>query len=159
RGWPVQLLLYLWMREHGHGFLYLVNKLTFEPKAVWFSLEDPRALELVEEALQKLERVNRHVAEGTVPEPIDEPDTCSRCAFYHICLPDLTREVIRIEDDPEIEEMLARRAELEPAYREYQQVDKAVKARLEGTERAIIGPWLVRGRLVQRKGYVVEAGT
>src|SRR5690606_30256677 len=92
RGWPAQLLLYLLMREMERGFLYLVNKMTFEPKVVWFDLNESRALDLAEQTLQKLERVNRHVAEGTVPEPIDEPDTCSRCPFYHICLPDLTRD-------------------------------------------------------------------
>lgn len=159
RGWPAQLLLYLLMREMERGFLYLVNKMTFEPKVVWFDLNEPRALDLAEQTLQKLERVNRHVAEGTVPEPIDEPDTCSRCPLYHICLPDLTRDAIRIEDDPEIEALLARRAELEAAHQEFRRIDKAVKERLQGTERAIIGSWLIRGRQVERKGYAVEPGT
>lgn len=152
--YPAQLMMYLLNTGHELGAFYLKDKLTFRPKVVWVELD----YDYTEQIVQKLERVNQHIKDGTRPDPIDDPELCQDCSFQHICLPDIKQQAIEIQgDDSELVPKLNRRAELEAAYREYQALDKEIKKAIEGKEKAIIGDYLITGKWVNRAGYTVEA--
>jgi len=64
-------------------------------------------LELAEACLRTCEEINKHVANKTIPDRVDDRDTCKNCAFNHICLPDQDFGVeIEIGDDPSFEAKL-----------------------------------------------------
>jgi hypothetical protein len=157
--WPAQVLLYCLMSNHERGFLYLKNKITFEPKVIWFDLNDAATLDYAEGILRRLETINRHVREGTLPPVHDDPDTCRGCPFFHVCLPEIKREALELLESTELEAKLRRRAELEAAAREYEALDREVRQALQGRERAIVGDWLIVGRPVTRKSYTVPETT
>ncbi len=143
RTYPAQLNLYMYLSEKPYGVFYLKNKGTGEGKSIWMELD----YELAEDCLQKAETVNNHLELSTPPVRIPyDPNTCLNCDFEHICLPQGEGRGILFEEyEPEIEKLLARRAELEPTAKEYQDIDKQVKAYAKdrGAELLNIGDWLV----------------
>lgn len=161
---PSQITLYLLMNNSELGALILRNALDGRMKVLPIMLD----LDLGEQVLRKAEAVNMHAAEGTLPGRIPyEEDTCGRCAFHHICLPDqAAREGAQMLDQPELEEALERRAELEPTRKEYESLDKRIKdiakAALGKPEPREVGEgivgtsWLLRVKTLERTGYVVE---
>lgn len=155
--YPAQIQLYLLLANAERGFLILKNKSTGELKEIEVRLD----LEYAEGILKKLERVNAHVAAGTVPEaiPYDE-DICERCPFFQTtCLVEVKRTALQISDDPELASDLTRRAELEPLAKEFDKLDKAVKAKVKGQERAMCGNFLILGKECSRNGYEVKPTT
>lgn len=155
RKYPAQLNLYLLNTGHEKGFFYIKNKLTYRPKVVWVDLD----YEYTETIIKRLESVNAHIKEGTRPDTCNEPDLCQRCAFLHVCLPEIKQVELEVLDDTELEEMLLQREELAEAYREYGDLDKAVKKRLAGREKVMVGEFLITAQNIERKGYTVEAGS
>jgi CRISPR/Cas system-associated exonuclease Cas4 (RecB family) len=154
RKYPAQLTLYMLLSEEETALLYLKNALTWEPKSIWITLDYDFADELV----RKLEDVNKHVRDNTVPEGINDADICPDCPFFHICLPEIKGEGLPIQDDQDLIAILEEWESLRPAYTRYQQLDAILKQRLEGVERLMVGNWLITGRWLERKGYVVEPG-
>lgn len=161
---PSQITLYLLMNNAELGALILRNASDGQMKVLPILLD----LDLGEQVLRKAETVNAHVATETLPDraPYDE-DMCGRCPFHHICLPDqAAREGAQMLDQPELEEALERRAELEPIRKEYESLDKRIKdiAKVAlGKEQprevgeGIVGTnWLLRVKTLERAGYVVE---
>lgn len=161
---PSQITLYLLMNNTELGALVMRNASDGRMKVLPIVLD----MDLGEQVLRKAEAVNMHVAEETLPDraPYEE-DLCGRCAFHHVCLPDqAAREGAQMLDQPELEEALDRRAELEPAHKEYESLDKRVK----GIAKAALGKpdpgqagegivgttWLLRVKTLPRAGYVVE---
>jgi CRISPR/Cas system-associated exonuclease Cas4 (RecB family) len=162
RGYYDQMVLYEIMGNKEQGILIFKNKVTGLLKQVEIALDYARAEELV----QKADRVNAHVAAGTLPDRIPyEQDICGRCSFFHICLPDEALSAgLSLVDDPELEGKIRRRAELEDAHKEYERIDKDVKkqveaAMLEDGEGVVGNDWLVRVTTRNRKGYTVDASS
>lgn len=155
RKYPAQLNLYLLNTGHDKGFFYIKNKMTYRPKVVWVDLD----YEYTETIIKRLESVNEHIKNSTRPEPCNEPDLCQKCAYFHICLPDIKQVELEIINDDELEEMLLQREELAEAYKEYGELDKAVKRRLVGREKVMIGDFLITAQEIERKGYTVETMT
>lgn len=153
RKYPGQLMTYLFIKGEERGFFMLIDKLTFMPKIIWVELD----LGYMEEILQKTERVENHVKNKTLPEQIDDADTCERCTFAHICLPEINRNELEIIIDTELEEMLARREELKEAASEYTEVDTFVKAKFASREKLCIGDYIVTGKWIEKKEYTVKA--
>jgi len=132
RRYPFQILAYMWMMNSPVGLFYYVNKTTYRPKAIWLHLDD--WLEPMEACLQKLERVNAAVAAGVDPEPMDYDDkTCKRCDFAHVCLPDRDwgPGVEFLENDAKFVGSLSRWSELREGAKEWQRLDKSIKARMK----------------------------
>jgi hypothetical protein len=155
--YPAQIQLYLLLSNSERGFLILKNKSTGELKEIEVRLD----LEYAEGILKKLERVNRHVAAGTVPPaiPYDE-DICERCPFFQTtCLVEVKRTALELSDDAELAEDLARREVLKPMAAEYDKLDKAVKTKVKGQEKVACGNFLILGKEVSRKGYQVKDTT
>ena len=155
RKYPAQLMIYLLMAEEERGIFYIVNGMNWEPKCVWVELD----YEYADKILNKIKAVNQHIKDGTFPEGIADPDICPDCPFISTCLPEIIRDPISIDDDPELEEELERWEELKPYNKEYEKLDKALKVKLEGIEQALVGNFLIMGKYQERKGYTVEDTT
>lgn len=151
RQYPPQLQMYMLMSGKEHGIFILVNALTWIPKQITVDLDYDYADQIV----KRLESVNQHVKDGTLPPGVDDMEICPDCAFFHICLPAIIQDSLTIEDDPQLAQDLARREELKEAHKEYEAIDKRIRPRLEGVERAIIGDYLVTGKWISRKAHQV----
>lgn len=152
RKYPAQLMTYLYIKAEERGFFYLKSIPGFQPKLIWIDLD----LDYMDKILKKTERIEKHVAEGTVPECITDYDTCQYCSFLHICTPELKAEAIEITDDPDFEDKLNRWEELKPDAKEYSQIDRYIKEKIKGKEKLIIGDFLITGKEIERKGYEVK---
>lgn len=151
RKYPAQLTLYNLLANAHRGFLILKNKSTGQLKEIEIGLD----YEYAESLLQKAKRINAHVADKTVPDPISYDESiCGRCPFLHICLPDVKREALVLADDPELEAQLIRRAELDPMRRAYGELDEAVKEKFlrANCEKALVGNFLLVKKDGQRNG-------
>ena len=153
RGYVYQMQSYLFLHEEETGLLFLINKVSGEIKQLEISLD----YALCEAILQKCETINNHVEGSSIPDPIPwDEGICGRCGYLNICQPDRDYgEGLEIIDDAELEAMLDRRETLAPSAREYQEVDKAIKAKAKGHQHLVVGAWEVIGKNVARKGYTV----
>lgn len=149
--YPTQLVLYMLMDNVEFGAFYLKRIPRFTPKQIWIALD----FTFAEEILKKLERINKHIKEGTEPAGINQPDICQYCGFLHICLPDMIGKEIEVIDEIEIEEAIKRCEELKPAIVEHDKLEKKWKDALKGKEKVMIGDHIIIGRWVERKGFVV----
>lgn len=153
RAYPGQLVLYLLLDEKEQGFFLLKNKVTGAMKEIPVDLD----YELAESLLKKAEQINRHVAEGSVPDPIEwDDDCCSECGYIHICLPDRSGKEIQVLDRPELEIMLARLEEIKPLVDEYNELDRDVKEAIKGQDNLLLGNWLVKGKWIEKKEFTVK---
>lgn len=156
RKYPAQLSLYLLMDNQESGLFIFKNKSDGDLKPIPLHLD----YALGETLIQRAEKVNLHIAQDTPTSEIEMIDyedmICGECDFVHLCLPDVKREAIKIEDDPELIEKLVRWDELKASYAEYQALDKEVKAKVKSVERAVCGDFLITGQMVQKKGFTVE---
>lgn len=150
--YPAQLMTYLYIKGEERGFFYLKSIPRFQPKLIWVDLD----VDYMDAIIKKTERVENHVANGTLPEPINDMTYCETCAFRHICLPAIERNAIEFIDDNELLELLERRDSLYPSSKEYDDVDKLIKFKVRGKERICVGDYIIIGKTVQRKGYVVN---
>lgn len=150
--YPAQLMTYLYIKGEERGFFYLKSIPRFQPKLIWVDLD----LSYMESILQKTERIERHVTEGTLPSCCDDAELCQKCAFLHVCLPEIRGQELVFLDDEDLLEKLERREELAEARAEYEALDREIKKALEGKEKLSIGDFLITGKWIERKGYVVQ---
>ena len=146
--YPAQMQMYLLLANAEKGYLIFKNKVTGALKELEVTLD----LEYAEGLLKKAERINAHVAAGTLPERIPYDDRiCGQCPYLAICLPDVKRDALEITTDPELEAKLTRRQELTAARTEYESLDAEVKAVLKEHDKIMVGDFLVTGRYQDRK--------
>lgn len=150
--YPTQLVLYMLMDNIEYGAFYIKRIPKFTPKQIWVQLDYTFA----EDILKKIERVNKHVKEETLPDGINNPDICKYCGFLHICLPDMVGKEVEVLDEISIEEAIKRCEELKPLVSEYNELEKYWKKAVEGKENVIVGDYVVIGKWVKRKGFTVE---
>jgi hypothetical protein len=157
--YPAQLLLYQMMSEEEWGLFYIKSKSTYVPKCIWVHLYD--WLGYLDTVVDKIERVNKAVETGEVPDRMEFDEKISPdCPYFTLCQPDLhLGEGAELLVDSELEEALERREELKEGHKEYEEVDKYVKAKVKGLTKGIIGNFLITGREVERKGYTVGPGS
>ncbi len=150
--YPAQLMTYLYIKAEEFGYFYLKSIPRFKPKFIKVNLD----FEYMESLLQKTERIEKHIATGTLPEQIGDPEICESCAFCHICLPAILREGLEFVDDNELLEMIERREQLDEAASEWEKLDKQIKEKLNKREKVCIGNYLIQGKWVERKGFTVK---
>lgn len=153
RKYPTQLNLYLLMSNCERGLLLFKNKVNGQYKEVWMQLD----YGLGEETLQRAEAINKHLTEGTMPEPISDPFWCNDCPYVHICRPPIHGTEVEIMDDQQLAAMLDRLDELKPYVDEYKQIDDQLKKILEGKEKLFVGNWMITGKWIEKKSYDVPA--
>ena len=152
RKYPAQMMIYLLLDNSERGVMLLKNKSSGQLKEIWVDLD----YDLAEEMVQKAEAVNRHIEEGTVPNPIEyDEEICGQCPFVHICMPDVFRHPIGISEDLELIEKLERWWELKPLAEEFRNLDADLSKAFEGVDRMLIGDFLITGKWVERKAYTV----
>jgi hypothetical protein len=114
-----------------------------------------------EQILQRVERLHPMVERGLDPDPIPfDLGICGDCGWKGQCYPARSfGDGATVLDDAELIALLERRETLKPSNREYERIDEAVKARLkrEGVKFALVGPFIVDGKIVAKKEYTVPA--
>lgn len=152
RKYPAQILLYMLMEGVELGIMLFKNKATGEVLQKIFRLDGP-ALEYSESVLKKLEAVNAHVKEGTEPPPVFISD-CKGCPFAKTaCYPDQDYGPgIDLLKDPELESKLSRRAELEPAVKEFDTLDREIKEGFRGRS-VVVGDWMIESKPYETTSY------
>jgi hypothetical protein len=155
RKYPAQILLYMLMEGSEYGVMIFKNKTTGEKLQKVFRLEGAM-LEYAESILQKLEAVNAHVAADTCPDAA-LIDDCKGCAFCKTaCFPGADYGPgIDILQDPELETKLNRRAELEPASREFDALDKEIKDGFKGKPGSVVGDWIIESNPYETTTYEI----
>ena len=151
-----QILIYLLLGNSEEGLLILKNKTSGRLKQMEIRLAD--YLDLAEELIQKADRINQHIKNGTLPPKINVFKVCSDCPFQAICLPEvLSKGGIEFIDNEALEKSLNRRLELAPLTKEYATIDKQVKEELKRymQDKTIIncGKWVIEKK-VNKNGAV-----
>ena len=125
RKYFAQMCIYMLGKNTERGVLLLKNKSTGALAQVNMVLDFAYA----ESLLQRAERINAHIAAGTLPERMAFDDlVCGRCDWRHLCLPDMPAVAIAWLPDDAVAYMCCRREELDPARKEFADVDARVKA-------------------------------
>lgn len=151
QGYPAQLFVYMLHFGKETGFFALTNKLTGQTKFI----EVPFDYDLGEKYLSKAERIYVALASNTPPEACDDISLCENCPLAHIC-GDCRRVPTDIDLDEELDELINRKQELAAAKKEYEQVDKEIKAKVGEREKIITGQYLIERKASIRKAYVKE---
>jgi len=149
-----QLLAYLLGSNEPVGFLLLDRSglPTLIPVELYPNLER------IEKFLTKAELALDHKDTRTLPDFINDPAECKRCPFYgSVCNPPLYHAGAQLVIDPDLEAALERREELKAAADEFDGLDKQVKEKLRGTETAVAGNFLIKGKWGRSTTYDIPA--
>jgi hypothetical protein len=156
--WRVQALCYPWLADEPEGLLIHKNRTTGAIKCLPFEVQDPENVELMEAALNRCEIVLAHLKTGKPPERMPfNCSICPECDFKVICDPVSGMIEAGAHIDPDLPAEVARWMELKPAAKEYEELDRAVKAKLKGVSACIVGGhWAVSGKEISVKGRTQE---
>jgi len=150
RKYLAQLTLYLLMDGNDRGLFLFKNKSTGQLKEIWMDLD----YEFAESLVQKAEAINKYVAEGTLPEPMEyKEDICGDCPFAHICLPNRIGKEVEVSDDTELLELVSRYEKLKPGAKEFDEVDKRITELAKGREKILVGDYFIEGKWQDRTSY------
>ena len=149
RGYPAQLFIYMLRFGKEKGYFALTNKLTGETKFI----EVPFDYEFGEQMLSKAERIYAALEAETPPGACDDISICENCSLAHIC-GQCRRVPADVDLDEELDELINKKQALSEAKKEYEQVDKEIKARIGEREKVITGQYLI-----ERKSFVKKAFT
>ena len=150
RGYPAQLQTYMYYFAKEKGFFALTNKLTGETKFI----EMPFDYEYAESLLQKAERIYAALDSDTPPEACEDISVCEGCSLAHIC-GECRRVPADIDLDEELDALIDRKNELAAAKKEYEQIDKEIKARVGDRDKVITGQYLITRSSFVKKAFTV----
>lgn len=158
--YPRQLQAYLYANNLEEGF-FLLDDCMGHWKLIPVKLDFAEMEQILQRCEQAVECVE---AIRAVPDEIlllpgyhKDPAVCRRCwAFGRVCTPPAEYHGLVMADDPEFEQALDRRGELQTAHKEYESLDKAIKERVKGQDGVVVGAWLIQGKEIPRKGYTVQ---
>ena len=157
RAYPSQLLVYCWKFEKEKGFFVLTNKLTGRIKTIEVPFDWDRADAL----LKKGERIYAALSDTsgkTVPEACGDISVCESCAMAHLCTASVERPAMEI-DDGELESLIDRKNELAEGKREYEEVDRQIKAAMAGKDKVLAGKYIVTVKELHKAAYTVQERT
>ena len=158
--YPRQLQAYLYANNLEEGFFLLddcMGHWKLLPVQLDFA-EMEKILQRCERAVESVESIRAGTGEeSALPEYHKAPAVCRRCwAFGRVCAPPADYHGLVMADDPEFEQALDRRGELQTAHKEYESLDKTIKERVKGKDGIVVGAWLIQGKEIPRKGYIVQ---
>jgi hypothetical protein len=156
RGYVVQGALYALLLGLKRTWLLFFDKDSGGSHTIEVSLDDPAVLGVAEQALQRFERVNAAIAAG-VDLPAEPAAYCKDCPFLTACLPDQSFGSLRLLDDDDLEEMVAKHEALKPIAKEYEGIDEVLKARFNEPGENLLGAWIVRVKASTTTRYDVPA--
>tara|TARA_R100001530_G_scaffold118430_1_gene85575 strand:- start:3146 stop:4213 length:1068 start_codon:yes stop_codon:yes gene_type:complete len=95
-----------------------------------------------------------------LPPRIKDIAICRRCRFLAHCKPNLeSTGNLEISDNQEVIDMLARRQALQSAKKEFDEIDKHLKAKLITGQDLIAGDYTLTWKEVKKKEFTVKAQT
>lgn len=154
RAYAAQIQLYLLKFGKEYGFFALINKLTGEIKFIRVEFN----YDYCENILSKADYINQCLADGTPPDACEEIGLCDSCDLQHIC-GECRRKPTDIEIDGELDELIDRKQELAAAKKEYEEVDKQIKARIGEREKVLTGKYIVTRTSFVKKAFTVPEST
>lgn len=154
QGYPAQLFVYMLHFGKEKGFFALTNKLTGQTKFV----EVPFDYDLGEKYLAKAERIYKALADNEVPPACDDIAYCESCPLAHIC-GECRRVPTDIDLDEELDELINRKQALAEAKKEYEEVDKQIKAKVGEREKVLTGRYLIERKSFVKKAFTVPEST
>ena len=154
QGYPAQLFVYMLHFGKEVGFFALTNKLTGETKFI----EVPFDYDLGEKYLSKAERIYAALAANEPPEACDDLNVCENCSLAHICGTQ-RRLPADVELDDELDDLINRKQELSEAKKEYEAVDKQIKAKIGEREKVITSQYLIERKSFVKKAFSVPEST
>lgn len=125
RRYLAQITLYMLCSELEEGLMLFKNKSTGALCQINVNLD----YEYAEQLVKRAERINKHIAEGTLPDRIDfDPEVCPKCPFFHLCLPghDANSPLKYVSDEFAVEKIKAL-LKLKEASQEYKRLYNWVK--------------------------------
>lgn len=147
-----QLQAYLYFDGGERGVFVLLNKVTGQIRFI----DCPRDQARIDELLAKAARIRDAVRADQAPER-HETDDCLRCPFLALCMPGRRNEgAVVFFDQAEAIALVERRLELADAKKEFDAVDRQLKALLPEAEEVAVGDFMVRGKWTERAGYTVQ---
>ena len=150
KGYPAQLQIYMLHFGKEVGFFALTNKLTGETKFIEMRFD----YDYAEALLQKAERIYAALESETPPEACDDISVCEGCSLQHLC-GECRRIPADIELDEELDALINRKNELAVAKKEYESVDKEIKARVGEREKVITGQYVITRSSFVKKAFTV----
>ena len=154
RGYPAQLFIYMLKFEKEKGFFAITNKLTGETKFI----EVPLDYDYGEEMLLKAERIYAALESDTLPEACEDISVCENCSLAHIC-GECRRAPADFELDDELDELINKKQELSAAKKEYEEIDKEIKAKIGEREKVITENYLIERKALTKKAFTVPEST
>lgn len=154
RSYAAQIQLYLYHFAKEQGFFALINKLTGKIKFISVKFD----YEFCEEILERAEYINKCLSDKTPPDACDDISFCEGCSLQHIC-GQCRRIPADIEIDDSLDELINRKEELSPAYREYNEVNDQIKKRVGQREKVITGQYLIQRKSFTKAAYTVPEST
>lgn len=146
-----QLQLYLYGNEIEVGMFIISNFRQIKLIPVYLDYG------LCEQIIQQLERAWDFVQKKQYPDPIVyNPKICDWCPWEFLCTKSTINKPAEFIQNKELEELLNRRAELEPAAKQYKEIDEQIKApfKKNGVLNAVVGTkWEIVGKKQQRTSY------
>ena len=150
QGYPAQLFVYMLKFGKEKGFFALTNKMTGQTKFI----EVPLDYDFGEKMLSKAERIYRALADKEAPPACDDISLCENCKLAHIC-GECRRVPTDVDIDTELDELIERKQELAEAKKEYEEVDKQIKAKIGEREKIITGQYLIERKSFVKKSFTV----
>jgi hypothetical protein len=143
-----QLQLYALAHNLGTCFILLVNKSNlYDMKLIDFALD----MAYCDSLLEKAKTINGAIKTNTVPTGINDPDMCPSCQFFSFCCPEYsTGGNLEVVDNAELESVLERMAELEPATKEYDELAATRDEMLIKGQDVACGRWLVTWKQIEK---------
>ncbi len=154
RGYPMQLLTYMWKFNKEHGLFFIVNKLTGELKPIDLFLKDHEKLML--EMLEKATRVNKAVADDVMPDAIDDNSVCEKCPLAHICGHSV-QVPVDVEVDDVLDELIDEKESLRETKKRFEELDEEIKARVGDREKVLSGKYLITRTKTVKPAYTKPA--
>lgn len=154
RGYPSQLLTYMWHFNKERGYFVLTNKLTGEVKVI----DVPFDWDRMDEMIKRAERVYAALADKfgqTIPEACNDIDVCDGCNLAHIC----TAFKAHVEadiDTGELEDLIQRKEALAAAYKDYNDVHDQIKKCVGARDKIVTDGHLVQVSTIFKKAYEVK---
>lgn len=154
RGYPAQLQVYMLHFEKEKGYFALTNKLTGETKFI----EMPFDYDYAESLLQKAERIYKALKNNIPPDSCDDISCCENCKLQHIC-GECRRIPTDIDLDDELDALIAKKQELAPSKKEYEQIDRQIKEKVGDRKKVITGQYLIEQSTITKKAFSVPEST
>lgn len=134
------------------GYFALCNKLTGEIKLIEVLFD----YEYAEKILQKAERIYKCLEKNELPASCDDISVCEYCDLAHVCTANIKRVETDVDITGELDELIDKKQELAPAYREYSEINDKIKKVVGEREKVLSNKYIFERKVIHKEGYKVS---